>query len=683
MYMTKARLCRAVSGVLAAGVLGVLLLPSPSRQAGSFIAHNGPTASGELIVHFGPEISAEQQAAVLSVHGATLSRNLLVPGYVVAIVPAGTEAMAGEALAQSGVVVTVEEDPIRELASAPNDPYYPQQWNMQEIGLGAAREQSDGSGVTVAVLDTGVAYEDYQDGATEYRQAPDFAATTFVKPCNVFVAPPPQNDPPHCPDPHANDDYGHGTHVTGTIAENTNNGISAAGIAPKAKIMPIKVCGPYPDPAPPPNDPNRKKYGCDDKFLADGIEYAVENGADIINLSIADPVPLIAAVRAALDDAQRAGVVVVAASGNGKDGVGNGTLDYPAAIDSVISVGATGLFENLAGYSNYGVGEGNHLLDLVAPGGDLLPGDDPNNPSSKSVVLQQTYAKCASDPHDYTPQDFTFFPETTRCQGTSMAAPHVSGVAALIKSKFPNLTATQIRDDLRCSADDLGTAGPDQYFGNGLVRADAALTDIDHDGTPDCIDPSVVTPHPTPIPPSNECVPSTFTPPPPTLSPSPTQSTPPTPTSTGPTATPSDTVISSDSGTAGVSPTDTGTPTSTATPTDTPTATPSDTPTASDTTTGTPTPSPTPTPTPTPTPLPTPIVTPRPICGDVDCSGAVNAADALGLLRWLTEASPSAQCIGLGYVNCDGQLDVVDAMVILRHSAALLTNLPAGCSGLS
>jgi hypothetical protein len=77
--------------------------------------------------------------------------------------------------------------------------------------------------------------------------------------------------------------------------------------------------------------------------------------------------------------------------------------------------------------------------------------------------------------------------------------------------------------------------------------------------------------------------------------------------------------------------------------------------------------------------MPTPPPTAQRVCGDVDCNGAVNAADALGLLRWLTGAPPSVACIGLGYVNCDGQLDLADAIMILRHSAALPINLPTGC----
>jgi serine protease len=672
-HMTRSRPRTTARGALAAGLLGVLLLASSSLTAGTFVSHDGPTAPGEVIVHFSTDVSPDQQAAVLRAHGGTLSHSSLVPGYVVASVPVGNEVTVGEGLAQSGVVATVEEDPIREPAAAPNDPYYPQQWNMQAIGLDAAREQSDGSGVTVAVLDTGVAYENYQDGSTAYRQAPDLARATFVLPCDMSVVP--TTDPFNCQDTHANDDYGHGTHVTGTIAENTDNGYGTAGIAPQAKIMPIKVCG---------TNAITHKYGCPDDKLAEGIEYAVQNGAEIINLSIAGPEPVNQAVLDALDHAQRENVVVVAASGNGPNGVGTGTLYYPAKVNGVIAVGAVGFFENRAGYSNYGYHEdAQQTLDLVAPGGD------PAAEGSTSVILQQTYSTCTSA------SDFTQFSPATSCFGTSMAAPHVSGVAALIKSKFPKLTAMQIGDDLRCSADDLGAAGPDPQYGHGLVRADRALTDIDHDGIPDCIDPIVTTPPP------DDCAAPTFTPQP-TLSPSPTPSAPQTPTPSGSTVTPTSTqtvtsaglnganVSASDTtGTATSTPTDA--PTATATPTEAATAAPSPTPTGAGTLTpsGTPPVSDTPTAsdlTGTPTPSPTPTATPAPpardvLCGDVDCSGAVNAADALGILRWLTEAQPPVECIGLGYVNCDGQLDVADAVVILQYSAELLTNLRAGCPG--
>ncbi len=640
---------RAVlSATVAAGVLAALLLSS--GQTGSFIAHSGPTADGELVIHFRGDVSPGQQEALLRAHGASLSQHLNLPEFAVATVPPGRESEIGQALAQSTLVETAETNPVRQPAAAPNDPAYHQQWNMSLIGLDSVWAATDGSGVKVAVIDTGIAYEDYAEGGKIFSRAPDMATTTFVDPYNFYTN-----------DTHADDDYGHGTHVAGTIAENTNNGLSAAGIAPGAQIMPIKVCG---------TNAVTHNYGCPDDRLAAGIEFAVENGARVINLSIAGPDPVNQAVRTALQHAEDADVVVVAAAGN----EGKGSLDYPAAVDSVISVGAVGFLLGRAGYSNYGKGEDDGFpLDVVAPGGD------PSAEGSTSVIYQQTYSACLQA------TNFTTFPEVTACWGTSMATAHVTGIAALIRSKFPSLSAAQVRADLTCSTDDLGAAGADQYYGNGLVRADGALADADHDGLPDCIDPSVSTPHPTPTPPLNECLAPTFTPPStsvtPAVTPSPNVSEAGVPTDS-PTPTPSPTASPTES------PTDTPSPTPSETPPESPTETPTETPTATPTPTPTPTasevtesPAPSPTPTATTSPSATVVTTPRPSCGDVDCNGSINAADALGILRWLSAAAPNVQCIGFGYVNCDGRLDVGDVTVILRHSATLEINLPAGCPG--
>jgi hypothetical protein len=235
-----------------------------------------------------------------------------------------------------------------------------------------------------------------------------------------------------------------------------------------------------------------------------------------------------------------------------------------------------------------------------------------------------------------------------------MAAAHVSGVAALVKSKFPNLNRVQLISDLKLCAEPLGDESTKDQYGSGLVRADRTLADVDSDNLPDCIDPDV---HPTPIPPNNECLV-------PSESPTPM-----------PTATPTETPLPT--------PTDTAAPTETPVPTDAPvttdTAAPTDTPVATDT----PLPTVTPAPTDTPTDSPTPSPTPRPQCGDVNCNHVVEAGDALGVLQWLTDSQSDWNvCIGLGYVNCDNELNVVDAAVILRYAATLPTNLPAGCSGI-
>lgn len=611
----------AAGALLAAGVFGLLSLGWPAER-GSFVSHEGPTAAGEIVVQFRADLSPEQEASVLNAHGATLDRSMLVEGYAVANVPAGSEETIGRALAESGAVSSAEDNPVRFPAVAPDDPYYSQQWNMPLIGLDAARELSDGSGVTVAVIDTGVAYENYYDASsgTGYGQAPDLAEIAIFSPCDMWVTPAP--DSFSCPDTHANDDFGHGSHVAGTIAQSTDNGYGTAGIAPKAKIMPIKVCGPVIDAT---TNPPKRQEQCSDDKTADGVTYAVDNGANIINLSIAGTAVVNNALRDALTYAQDAGVIVIAAAGN----TGDPTLQYPAAVNGVIAVGAVGQSKTRASYSNYGQGETlpgqtAHTLDLVAPGGTSAEG-------AASVIWQQTYEKCTLNLNASV--DYTAFQPATSCRGTSMAAAHVSGVAALVKSRFANLSRVQVTNVLGCSAETLGSSFE---FGAGLVRADRALVDADSDGLPDCIDPIIFT---TPIPPDNQCLP-------PSLTPTPTPA---------PTSTPSPTTA----------PTDTPSATETPAPTDTPlpTETPAETPTL--------------------TPAPTPSPTPRPICGDVDCNHQVDAKDALGVLQWLTESESSwTGCIGLGYVNCDARLDVIDASVILRHSATLPTNLPAGCSGI-
>jgi len=609
--LSDRRIRIAVGAFLGAVFLGLLSLGWPAER-GSFVSHEGPTAAGEIVVQFRADLSVEQQASVLNAHGATLERSMLVEGYAVANVPAGSEDTIGQALAESGVVSSAEDNPVRFPAAAPDDPYYSQQWNMPLIGLDAARELSDGSGVTVAVVDTGVAYENYYDASssTGYGQAPDLAETAIFSACDMWVTPAP--DSFNCLDTHANDDFGHGSHVAGTIAQNTDNGYGTAGIAPKAKIMPIKVCGPEVIDAT--TNPPKRQEQCSDDKTADGVTYAVDNGANIINLSIAGTAQVNNALRDALTYAQDAGVIVIAAAGN----AGDPTLQYPAAVNGVIAVGAVGQSKARASYSNYGQGEtlpglSAHTLDLVAPGGTSAEG-------ATSVIWQQTYEKCTLNLN--APVDYTVFQQATPCRGTSVAAAHVSGVAALVKSKFPNLSRVQLTDVLGCSAENVG---PSFEFGAGLVRADRALVNTDNDDLPDCIEPIVVTPRPTPIPPDNQCLSASISP-----TPAPTE-----------------------------------TPVLTETPVSTDTPLPSDTPTA------------------TPTPAPTPSPTPKPKCGDVDCNHQVNAMDALGVLQWLTESASSwSGCIGLGYVNCDAQLDVIDASVILRHSATLPTNVPAGCSGI-
>jgi serine protease len=424
-------------------------------------------------------------------------------------------------------------------AFAPNDPYYGLQWGFPLIQVPQAWDQTAGAGVTVAIVDTGVAYEDYD----VYRRAPDLAQTSFSQGYD-FV-----NNSVH-----ADDEMGHGTHVAGTIAQSTNNGLGVAGIAYQATIMPIKVL-------------DSQGNGSYDQVIQ-GITYAADHGARVINLSLGGRGPS-QSLKEAVDYAVSKGAVVVAAAGNDSAT----SIDYPAAYDNAIAVGAIRYDLQRSSYSNFGTG-----LSLMAPGGDVTV--DQNGDGYADGILQQTLA-----PGSKSQFGLYFY------QGTSMATPHVAAVVALLLARHPAITPAQVRQALESTARDLGQTGYDLEYGHGLVQAKAAL---------DYLGPGPVTPEPTLTPTRTET-------PLPTWTPSPTSTLTPTATKTPtPTHTPSPTATSTRT------PTPTWTPTATRTPTPTATNTPTHTPSPTATSTRTPTPTWTPTPTRTPTTAPTSTPTPGP-----------------------------------------------------------------------
>jgi type VII secretion-associated serine protease mycosin len=299
-----------------------------------------------------------------------------------------------------------------EASWVPNDTHYADQWGLPGIGAPAAWDTTRGtSSVVVAVVDTGVDLDH-----------PDLASRIDVANGYDFVS--------HSPV--ADDDNGHGTHVAGIVAASANNGIGVAGTAPDCRILPVKVL-----------DASGRGTTLD---VADGIRWAVDNGADVINLSLASATPD-SYTRSAVESALASNVVVVAAAGN--DGSSAGA-SYPAAYPGVVGVGASTVFNTRASFSNYGSG-----LDITAPGEGIW--------STETPLDRGLYYGDKS--------------------GTSMASPFVAGVAALVRSQNPTISQNRIAVHLQATAQDLGSAGFDSGYGWGLVRADRAVqTPVDVDG---------------------------------------------------------------------------------------------------------------------------------------------------------------------------------------------------------
>ncbi len=300
----------------------------------------------------------------------------------------------------------------------PNDPMYAQQWNLKAINMEKAWERSHGKGVIVAVLDTGIAWENHDDFAV----VPDLDGQKFQEGWD-FV-----ND-----DAHANDDHGHGTHVAGTISQATDNGEGVAGVAFEATLMPVKVLD---------------HFGSGNTAdIADAIRWAADHGAKVINMSLGGG-GRSAVMEQAVEYARAKGVVVACAAGNG----GRGVVEYPAAYPGSFAVAAVGPTGAKAPYSSWG-----KELDIAAPGGDKSQGE-------AAGIVQNTI-----DPQDVSHGIYASY------QGTSMATPHVAGVAALLfaaGAKNPD----QVEKAIILGAKQApGTKGWTDQFGHGLLNAEGAL----------------------------------------------------------------------------------------------------------------------------------------------------------------------------------------------------------------
>lgn len=390
-----------------------------------------------VVVTFTIPFAADELDAALRLVGARLVDTAANGTFAILGVPPGTVDAWVAWLGQQSLVAFAEPEHLAYTCENPDDPMFRSyQWNFYDRGTASGTSVSNygvqamtawntakGANTIVAIVDTGVAYESY----SSYRRAPDLAGVKFVSPWD-FVA-------KHV---HANDDNGHGTHVCGTICQTTNNTLGCAGIANQCQIMPVKVLD---------------KYGAGDySAIASGITWAVDHGAHVINMSLGGGSNS-KALQAAVDYAWSRNVVVCAAAGNS----GSNSLLYPARYKNCIAIGATRFDGKRAKYSQYGSG-----LDVVAPGGDTSV--DQNGDGQPDGIVQQTFSG--------SPTNFGYY----FWQGTSMATPHVSAIAALVKSNKPAYNAMQIRAAIQSSCTDLGVPGYDEEYGFGLVNAALALT---------------------------------------------------------------------------------------------------------------------------------------------------------------------------------------------------------------
>ena len=435
------------------------------------IAADAPRfVAGEVLVQFRHDMPEQAIEGLLKSGGArTLSVGPRTRYHRVAVPPGMPEEVYLKHLSARPEVVAAQLNHIVYAFGNPSDPDFGLQWHYTAPlgGINVAPAWGtftgpnqvtghNGGGVTVAVIDTGLAYREFLPvpQAPEWKDQQGKVALPSLVDLDLVNA-----------DSEPNDDHGHGTHVSNTISQNTNNGLQGAGVANGAKIMPIKVLD--------------ASGSGEESAVAEALHLAADNGAEVVNMSLGFPAGTLASelplMAQAVAYAYSKGVTIVAAAGNDAAA----SCSYPAAFPEVICVGSTKYDGNLAWYSNYGTD-----LELVAPGGAycasaddllcLLLGypyifNDQNGDGWPDGVLQETFGA------DYTFDDWFY-------EGTSMASPHVAAVAALVIGKAKglglSLTPQQVREILTSSAKDKGSPGYDSTYGWGLVDAAAALAKV-------------------------------------------------------------------------------------------------------------------------------------------------------------------------------------------------------------
>ncbi len=359
-------------------------------------------APDQVLVKFKPGTPASDQALAHRQIGGQLKAEITALGVQVIGVQAGTVEAWVAAYGRNPNVEYAEPNYIAYAIGIPNDTYFGKQWGMTKIRAPEAWGVTTGnSGVKIAILDTGI-YQNHEDLKGKIAGNRNFTNSPTV-----------------------DDRYGHGTHVAGIAAAATNNGKGVAGVGYDSRLLNVKVL----------NDQGSGYYS----WVANGIIWAADNGAKVINMSLGGSSSS-STLENAVNYAWSKGVVLVAAAGNS----GNSSPLYPAYYKNCIAVAATDKNDAKASWSNFG-----EWVDVAAPGVDIFS----TLPNHKNYI-SRTYGKSLN--YDY-------------LSGTSMATPHVAGLAALVWATGYGTSNASVRNRIESTADKIPGTGT--YWTYGRINA--------------------------------------------------------------------------------------------------------------------------------------------------------------------------------------------------------------------
>jgi len=390
MHIKRTTVALAIAIVLICSLPTIVLATPPDNHVSDF-------SEGQILVKFKPDVTLPEAAQIHRQLGGQVKETIPGIGVQVVTVPEGHAMAKAKAYSSNARVAYAEPDFVAQALGSPDDPYFDLQWGLTKIEAPQAWEVTTGSGsINIAILDTGVDL-DHPDLANKIVSNIDFSTSATT-----------------------NDVYNHGTHVAGIAAAMTNNAIGVAGLGYTSTIMNVKVL----------SDTGSGSYS----GIASGIIWAADNGAEIINLSLAGSFGA-STLEDAVNYAWSKGVVVVAAAGNS----GNTTPMYPAYYTNCIAVAATDINDARASWSNYG-----DWVDVAAPGASI-------------------YSMRKDNKYGYG-------------SGTSMASPHVAGLAALVftmvgDSNGNGFLNDEVRSQIQATCDDIGVNG----IGSGRINAYRAV----------------------------------------------------------------------------------------------------------------------------------------------------------------------------------------------------------------